>query len=129
MKPFFGWRRSANCPVDHHGRACEPSDNRPSRYLCVSDLFIDGNRAHQQRELWRLHGEGSEIRNNGITVQRVSDSVVENVTCAWCRSGGLVTTRGVRRLTVRDLTAFDNEFDGLACYQTEDSRFHRTLFA
>ena len=73
---------------------------------------------HQQRELWRLTGEGSEIRNNGITVQNVSDSTVEHVTCARCRSGGLVTTRDVRRLTVRDLTAFDNEFDGLACYQT-----------
>jgi len=45
------------------------------------------------------------------------------VTCARCRSGGLVTTRNVRRLTVRGLTAFDNEFDGLACYQTEDSLF------
>ena len=32
------------------------------------------------RELWRLTGEGSEIRNNGITVQGVSDSTVENVT-------------------------------------------------
>jgi hypothetical protein len=56
-------------------------------------------------------------------VQNVSDSVVEHVTCARCRSGGLVTTRGVRRLTVSDLTAFDNQFDGLACYQTTDSLF------
>jgi hypothetical protein len=29
----------------------------------------------------------------------------------------------VRRLTVRGLEAFDNEFDGLACYQTEDCLF------
>jgi hypothetical protein len=35
----------------------------------------------------------------------------------------LVTSGGVRRLTVRDFTAFDNHFDGLACYLTEDSRF------
>jgi hypothetical protein len=35
----------------------------------------------------------------------------------------LVTTHGVRRLTVRYLTAFDNQFDGLACYLTEDSTF------
>jgi hypothetical protein len=93
------------------------------RYLCVSGLFIDGNRVHQGRELWRLDGEGSEIRNNGITVQNVSDSTVEHVTCARCRSGGLVTTLSVRRLTVRDLTAFNNEFDGLACYHTEDCLF------
>jgi hypothetical protein len=29
----------------------------------------------------------------------------------------------VRRLTVRNLIAFDNEFDGLACYQTGDCLF------
>jgi len=113
---------NANCPVIILG---EPL-NDPSqtiRHLKVAGFFIDGNRAHQQRELWQLQGEGSEIRNNGITVQNVSDSTVENVTCARCRSGGLVTTRDVRRLTVRNLTAFDNEFDGLACYQTEDCLF------
>jgi len=113
---------NANCPVIILG---EPL-NDPSqtiRHLKVAGFFIDGNRAHQQRELWQLQGEGSEIRNNGITAQNVSDSTVENVTCARCRSGGLVTTRNVRRLTVRNLTAFDNEFDGLACYQTMDSLF------
>ena len=103
----------ANCPALILG---EPV-NHPQQtiqHLHVADLFIDGNRSHQQRELWQLRGEGSQIRNNGITVQNVSDSVVENVTCARNRSGGLVTTLGVRRLTVRNLTAFDNEFDGLA---------------
>jgi parallel beta-helix repeat protein len=112
----------ANCPVIIMG---EPV-NHPEqtiRHLCLRDLAVDGNRLHQQRELWRLQGEGSQIRNNGITVQNVSDSVVEHVTSAHCRSGGLVTTRGVRRLTVQDLTAFDNEFDGLACYHTEDCLF------
>jgi hypothetical protein len=112
----------ANCPVLILG---EPLNNpaQTIRHLKVAGLFIDGNRAHQQRELWRLSGEGSEIRNNGITVQNVRDSTVENVACVRCRSGGLVTTRNVRRLTVRDLTAFDNEFDGLACYQTMDCLF------
>jgi len=113
---------NANCPVIILG---EPLNN-PSqtiRHLKVAGFFIDGNRAHQQRELWQLAGEGSEIRNNGVTAQNVSDSTVENVTCARCRSGGLVTTRNVRRLTVRNLTAFDNEFDGLACYQTKDCLF------
>jgi hypothetical protein len=112
----------ANCPMIILG---EPV-NDPSqtiRHLKVAGFFVDGNRAHQQRELWQLAGEGSEIRNNGITVQNVCDSTVENVTCARCRSGGLVTTRDVRRLTVRNLTAFDNEFDGLACYQTEGCLF------
>ena len=113
---------NANCPVIILGEPVN-SPSRTVRQLCVAGLFVDGNRAHQDRELWKLTGEGSEIRNNGITIQSVSDSVVENVTCARNRSGGLVTTRGVARLTVRGLTAFDNEFDGLACYLTTNSLF------
>jgi len=113
---------NANCPVIILG---EPLNNPTQiiRHLNVTGFFVDGNRAHQQREFWRLTGEGSEIHNNGITVQGVSDSVVEQVTTARCRSGGLVTARDVRRLTVRNLNSFDNEFDGLACYQTTDSLF------
>ena len=112
----------ADCPVIILG---EPVNNPKTtiKDLRLGGLFIDGNRSHQRRELWRLRGEGSEIRNNGITVQNVSDSLVEHVTSARCRSGGLVTTRNVRRLMVRDYTAFDNEFDGLACYQTEGCLF------
>jgi hypothetical protein len=92
-------------------------------HLRVAELLIDGNRLHQQQERWRCSGEGSQIRNNGITVQTVSDSTVELVTSSRCRSGGLVTSHIVRRLTVRDFNAFDNQFDGLACYQTEESLF------
>lgn len=112
----------ANCPAIILG---EPVNHpqRVVRHLRVSDLAIDGNRLQQQRELWQLTGEGSEIRNNGITVQSVSDSTVENVSCGNCRSGGLVTTLGVSRLLVRGLTAFGNQFDGLACYLTTDSVF------
>ena len=112
----------ANCPVIIMGQPV----NRPMqtiRHLCVRDLSIDGNRLHQERELWRERGEGSEIRNNGITAQNISDSLIENVSCTRCRSGGLVTTLGVRRLTVKNFNSFNNEFDGLACYLTMDSVF------
>jgi len=112
----------ANCPVIILGEAVN-NPQRTVKFLRVADLFIDGNRHGQQRELWQLQGEDSEIHNNGITVQNVTDSVVEHVTCAHCRSGGLVTTRGVSQFTVRDLTAFDNEFDGLACYETTNCLF------
>jgi len=112
----------ANCPVLILG---EPVNhpNKTVKHLRIADLFIDGNRRNQQRERWQIRGDGSEIHNNGITVQGVSDSTVENVTCADCRSGGLVTTLGVKGLTVRGLTAFDNQFDGLACYHTTHSAF------
>jgi hypothetical protein len=114
---------NANCPVIIMGQPV----NRPRNvnHLRVSNLSIDGNRAHQERENWRLKGEGSGIRNNGITIQDVSDSVVENVTTANCRSGGLVTTLNTRRLLVRHLDSFDNEFDGLACFMTADSTFEQ----
>jgi len=112
----------ANCPVIIMGEPVN-SPKQTVKNLRVGDFAINGNRSNQQRELWKLAGEGSEIRNNGITVQGVTDSVIENVTSARCRSGGLVTTRNVRRLTVRGLDAFDNQFDGLACYQTEDCLF------
>ncbi len=113
---------NANCPVIILGEPVN-APQRTIRQLCVAGFFVDGNRVHQSRELWRPTGEGSEIRNNGITVQAVSDSLVENVTAVRCRSGGLVTTLGVSRLTVRNLTAYDNEFDGLACYLTTNSLF------
>jgi len=113
---------NANCPVIILGEPIN-APTQTIRHLLVTGFFIDGNRVHQQRELWRMKGEGSQIRNNGITVQGVSDSTVEHVTITRCRSGGLVTTRNVRRLAVLGLESFDNEFDGLACYQTEECLF------
>lgn len=113
---------NANCPVVLLGEPVN-TPTQTVRHLLVAGFFVDGNRVHQTRELWRIKGEGSQVRNNGITIQGVSDSTVENVTTAHCRSGGLVTTRNVRQLTVRGLESFDNQFDGLACYETEGSLF------
>jgi len=66
---------------------------------------------------------GIGINNNGVQVCYVSNAVIEHVVCRRCRSGGLVSTGRTRRLTLRDYTAYDNQFDGLACYRTEDSHF------
>ena len=112
----------ANCPAIIMG---EPVNHpqKTLRGLRVMNLAIDGNRVHQQREVWKFSGEGSEIRNNGITVQSVTACAIEHVTTAHNRSGGVVTTLGVTRLTVLGLNSFDNEFDGLACYLTTDSTF------
>lgn len=112
---------NANCPVIIMGQPV----NKPKHveHLRVSDLFIDGNRAHQQFECWQTKGDGSEIRNNGITTQNISDSVIEHVTTARCRSGGVVTTLDTRQLTVNGLNSFDNYFDGLACFLTDHCTF------
>ncbi len=112
----------ANCPVIVLGAAIE-SPARPTVNLKLSHLFIDGNRKHQDVELWRAAVDGSQLNNNGVNVWNVKDTLVENVACGHCRSGGMVTAADVRRLTVRGFTAFDSEFDGLACYQTEESVF------
>jgi hypothetical protein len=112
----------ADCPVVILG----PTVGNPARGvrdLCLADLVIDGNRSHQMREQWEDPANTSGIQNNGVMIQDVSNSVVEAVVAAHCRSGGLVTANGTRRLTVSGFTAFDNQFDGLACYRTEDSVF------
>jgi hypothetical protein len=117
----------ADAPVLVLGQTVEQPD-QTRQNLHVSDLMIDGNRTNQTYECWG--GECDEggltvIRNNGITLRRVSDIVVERVTVASARSGGLVTEKGCQRLTIQDFSAYDNHFDGLAGYQTEDSLFTR----
>jgi hypothetical protein len=113
----------ANCPVVVLG---SPSDTaKPTKDVRLSSLYIDGNRKNQQKEVWRLLSDGAGVYNNGVDVWNVDGATVEKVVCCRCRSGGMVTCGKTRRLTVRDFTAFDNQFDGLACYYTEDSDFSR----
>jgi hypothetical protein len=113
---------NANCPVVILGNPLAKAGG-PTTDLRLSDLAIDGNRANQQRELWRSATDGGLINNNGVNVWDADGVTVERVVCCRCRSGGMVTAGRTRRLTVRELTAFDNQFDGLACYLTEDSHF------
>lgn len=113
-----------NCPVVVLGT----TKNKPSKIIAnlrLADLTIDGNGDNQKVEKWAVAGEGSEIRNNGVTVRGCSDALVERVTAFNCRSGGLVAEKGVQRLTVSDFTSYGNEFDGLAAYRTTDSIFSR----
>src|SRR5258706_11870326 len=90
------------------------------RNIHVRFLVIDGNRTNQTTE---LNVQNPALRNNGISLRRVESCSVENVRVYGCRSGGLVTELGCRRITVRDFESSYNEFDGLAGYQTEDSLF------
>ena len=112
-----------NAPVIIMGLA-EGVPSRATHYVRVSDLMIDGNRANQTSEC--MGGPCSQefpLRNNGISIRRCVDCSVQSVTVYGAMSGGLVTELGSRRLTIRDYTSFDNEFDGLAGYETEDSTF------
>jgi hypothetical protein len=113
----------ADCPVVVLGA---PTDTpKPIHDVRLAALFIDGNRQHQQKEVWRWLGNGDGVYNNGVDVWNVDGAAVEGVVCCHCRSGGLVAAARTRRLTVRDFTAFDNQFDGLACCLTEESDFSR----
>jgi hypothetical protein len=112
----------ANCPVVVLGSPSAYA-KAPVKDVHLSNLFIDGNRKNQEKEVWRFVVDRGGLYNNGVDVWDVDGAVVESVVCCRCRSGGMVSSAGTRRLTVRDYTAFDNQFDGLACYLTEDSDF------
>lgn len=90
----------------------------------VADLSIDGNRLQQSFECSTGACVGADyLRNNGISLRSVADVLVEGVSVKSARSGGLVVEMGSRRVTVRDFTASDSHFDGLAGYNVEDSLF------
>jgi hypothetical protein len=113
----------ANAPVIIMGQAIAVP-NVVRRNISVSDLTIDGNRQNQSSEC--MGGPCSEaypLRNNGISIRHCHDCQVQRVTAHSTSSGGLVTELKSRRLTIRDFTSFNNQFDGLAGYETEDSIF------
>lgn len=114
---------NANIPVFVMGQTIRvPTITR--RYVQVKNLMIDGNRTKQTSEC--MGGECSDefpLRNNGITIRRCEDCMVDNVTVYSAISGGLVTELGCYRLMIRDYTSYDNEYDGFAGYETENSTF------
>jgi hypothetical protein len=125
-----------DCPVIVMG-STETPVHRIVRNLTVSDMTLDGNRVMQKEECWTGkcdEGGLSYIRNNCLTVRGVHDSRIARIHATRGRSGGLVTEKGCRRLIVEDFVAWDNHFDGLACYETEESVFtgmhlHHNQFA
>jgi hypothetical protein len=111
----------ANCPVVILGSPMM-TPQRITTHLRLADLSINGNRLNQQVEFWRSATDGAQLNNNGVDIWDVNDSSVEGVVCRSCRSGGLVMA-SAHHLNVHDFTAYDNQFDGVACYFTEDSHF------
>jgi hypothetical protein len=114
----------ANIPAIIVGQTInEPTTTR--RGIQISDLLVDGNRAHQTFECWGGDCDTGphSVRNNGITLRRVRDVLIENVTTRRARSGGVVVEKGSRRVTIRDLWSYENELDGFAAYETRQSLF------
>ena len=117
----------ANCPVVIIGSARTPT-HRIVRQVIVRELVIDGNREEQNFECFGGHCDEQNLtalRNNGITVRGTEDVLIENVVTRRTRSGGVVLEKTCRRVRIDGLESHDNEFDGLAAYETEDSTFTR----
>jgi parallel beta-helix repeat protein len=116
---------SANSSVVVIGSTATPV-SRIVRNISISHLSIDGNRGAQQFECSGGpcdSGGLSFIRNNGVTVRGAEAVRLENLQTHNCRSGGVVLEKSCRRIQIVFLESFNNEFDGLACYETEDSFF------
>ncbi len=115
----------ANCPVVVIGNIGTPPDWLV-RKASVRRLFIDGNRTEQRFECWGglCDEQGrTALRNNGITIRGAEDVLVEDVIISRARSGGVVLEKHCRRVRLHRVEAYDNEFDGVAAYETEDSEF------
>lgn len=109
----------ANCPVIVIGGQGE-SPTRTSNVV-VRNVTIDGNRQNQSQEIW----SGGFIRNNGITVRNGFHVTIDNVIVKNCRSGGIVLEKGSSKVTVTNSTMENNEFDGLAAYETTNCFFSK----
>ncbi len=115
----------ADCPVVVMGSTDTPVQ-RIVKNLTVSDMTLDGNRTTQAQECWAGvcdSGGQAYIRNNCLTVRGVENSRISRIKALRGRSGGLVMEKRCRRVIVEDFEATDNHFDGLACYETEESVF------
>ncbi len=106
----------SNCPVIAIGTQksyVEPSDH--IRDVVVRGLEIDGNRQKQSSE---YDDRYPWIRNNGIDVRGVAGLVIDDVVSSNCRSGGLVISWGCSDGLVMRSRFENNEFDGLAYYDS-----------
>lgn len=115
----------ANCPMLLIGRPSTPTDRIVHR-ITVRNLTLDGNRTEQEFECYGGpcdERHRTALRNNTITIRGADDVLVEDVLTRRARSGGIVLEKRCRRVRINRLEAYDNEFDGLAAYETEDSEF------
>ncbi len=117
----------AACPVIVVGSTTTPIPRIVSK-VRVRNLVIDGNRRTQEPECWGGvcdSGGLTFIRNNALTIRGAEEIKIEHLVTRNARSGGVVLEKVCRQIYIDDLEATDNHFDGLACYETEDSYFSR----
>jgi len=111
-------KNNANCPVIIIGGL---RGNQITNVI-ISNITIDGNRTNQSTEYW-IYTIRGVINNNGILVQNAKNVNISNIIIKSCKSGGLVTTLGVNGIIVDNIVSYDNEYDGIACYETSNGIF------
>jgi hypothetical protein len=109
---------NANCPAIIIGNI----RGKPVTNILIKDITIDGNKSNQSREFYKYTKKGV-INNDGILIQNANHVNIENVTISNCKSGGLVSTLDCDTLSIDHLTSYNNEYDGIACYETTNSTF------
>ena len=115
------------CPVIVIGSTLTPTPHLVTR-VTLRRLTIDGNRHPEDPECWGgLCDTGglTFIRNNALTIRGATHITVENLLTRNARSGGVVLEKHCRHISIDNLESTANHFDGLACYETEDSTFSR----
>lgn len=85
--------------------------------IFISTIEIDGNRVGQNSE---TDIERPWIRNNGIDVRKISDLTINSVRVHSTISGGIVISINSNRVYILNSSCYDNEFDGIALYTSED---------
>lgn len=115
----------ANCSVIVIGTTNTPVD-QIVKGISVRNLVIDGNRGAQDFECTGGPCDGgglAYIRNNGITIRGAEDITIDHIITHNARSGGIVLEKHCRRVVISNFESYNNEFDGLAAYESEDCTF------
>ena len=96
-----------------------------TKNVFISGIKIFGNKFAQKHEGNDGDPMGpdsiekkSYIRNNGITIRRSRDIVIENCEIVGSRSGGIVVEKNSSNIFILKSTMTESYFDGLAAYET-----------
>jgi hypothetical protein len=100
----------------------------PVEDVSIHDLSIDGNKTGNACcETYVAIGL-RHLYVNGISVFGARDVSIMNVSIRNARSGGIVADRGVRELVIANVVIQSSAWDGVALYQTRDSRVQDSVF-
>lgn len=109
-------RDHVNQPVFLIGTDIESPTTAVER-VTLRGITIDGNRGGQDQETDLLR---PWIRNNGIDVRKAKNLLISDVVVHGTRSGGIVVSWGSERVSIWNVSAYDNQFDGIALYTSDE---------